>query len=690
MITNPVKVPRKNITSLDITGFAGGLYLNGEQNAKGNQIVDGHDIEMTADGYITQRSSLRKWLPDTVEDGYQIYPVIWEGQLFYYTADDGKVKYCQKGDAGWTDCVGDNTITTQNGGKPIFLRVMDKLLVLNGGNGDRLCYVDIATQAVVKYTAVADPSGAPSASPTGVTNSGAYVVYYGYTYSSATGETKLSPILSYTVSKPRDQWKEDGTEYLTITRPGGNPAGATKWNLYVALASTGGTIQETDMLLLVGGLDLATSSVIDNNTLAIDVGRGNPPAENSTEGPMVQYGIETNGRPVLFGDVNDLYNVWIGGDGEYAADFSSSNGGYRATPSKGTNYYPASVFGFRNGQGIPSLTILFTNTEGLSKQATLEQQTINYGNQSFVVWGVTEQNYGAAGVASPLGVVNYLGQASFPSTDGFTSMDTAPQLQNVIATKRIDKDIRPYTQRFKTSALPEIVGTGWDGKVFWIVPANGFDTPNEILIRDLNNNGAWNPPLKVPASWIGTISPPDSPAFVYIRQGKSTFQFSESLGTVDYRGGDATTFDTYAKGALVGFNDGRTAYQAVVQAMFYIVDLIGSMTIGVNYRNQNGKMKTRQKTINGPAYTPSTSGGWSDVHYTYGVSPMIAGGWSAVAPIEESGSLTNGLTKRWPLNINDLASEVQWWVQTPNGYSNFLLRVVSYEGENLGVRPDLR
>lgn len=688
-VRNPAKIPKKNIGSVDITGFSGGLFLNGEQNAKGNQIVEGHDVEMTVDGFLTPRKSLTPWLPDTVEDGYQIYPAIWEGEVLNFTADDGKIKYCIDGDDDWTDCGGDNTITTQNGGKPIFLRVLDVLLVLNGGNGDKLCYVKLSDKTVVKYAAVTDPITAPTAAATGITNSGAYKIYYGYTFSSATGETKLSNILTYTINKPRDNWKTDGTEYLTVSRPAGNPTNATKWNLYIALASTGGTIQSTDMLLLAGGLDLATTDVVDNGTLAIDIGRGNPPAVNSTDGPKVKYGIETNGRPVLFGDVDDPHNIWIGGDGDYALDFSSSNGGFRSQPSKGTNYYPASVIGFRNGQGIPSLTILFSNTQGISKQATLEQQTINYGNQSFVVWGVTEQNYGAAGVASSLGVVNYKGQLSFPSVDGFTSMDTQPQLQNVIATKEIDKDIMPYSERIKVEALDEIVGTGWSNRVLWIVPSYGFDRPNHILIRDLNNNGAWNPPLEIEADWIGTVSPPNSPAFVYIRQGKKTFKLFESFGTVDYKGGGAETFSTYAKGALIGINDARNAFQAVVQAMFYIVGLIGNIRIGVNYRDQDGEMQTEFVDIEGPAYILSSSGGWSDPQYTYG-SFATPPGWTAVAQIDDSASSLVREDIREPVPINNLASEVQWWIQTEAGYNDYLLRVVSYEGENLGVKPDLR
>lgn len=688
-VKDPVKVPRKNIGSVDVTGFAGGLYLQGEHNAKGNQIVESLDVELTSDGYITERRSLQKWLPNTVGNAYEIFPAIWEGQIYNYVADDGKIKWCQEGDTAWTDCIGDNTILMPAATTKIrFLRVLDVLLILGGDGGNKLAYVDLATKAVVKYAYVADPLVSPSIAPTVLTNSGSYKIYYGYTFTSAVGETKISPINTYTINKPRDQWKEDGTEYLTVSRPAGNPTGAKYWNLYIALAANGGTIQESDMLMLVGGIDMNTTSVVDNGTLAIDIGRGNPPAENSTDGARVRQGIETNGRPVLFDDIDDEHNVWMGGDGEYALDFSSSNGGYRSQPSKGTNYYPASVIGFRNGQGVPSLTILFTNTQGLSKQATLEQQTINYGNQSFVVWAVTEQNYGAAGVASGYGVVNYKGQLSFPSTDGFMSMDTQPQLQNVLATKGIDKDIRAYTERIKVSALKEIVGTAWNDRVMWIVPAYGFDTPTEILIRDLNNNGAWLT-LDIPAGWIGTVSPPNSPAFVYITQGNQILKLFESFGTVDYKGGIAETFATYARGSFVGINDARNAYQAVVQAMFYLMDMIGDIEIGVNYIDHNGKLKTKSKIYHAPAYILSSSGGWSDPQYVYGHMDTPAG-WDAIAQIDEAAATLERETKRVPLSINDLASELQWWVRTASGYNSFTLRSVSYEGENLGVKPDLR
>lgn len=689
-VTDPVKVPKRKITSIDINGWSGGLFLNGPSLAEGNQFVSSQDVELSPEGRIQPRKSLQRWLPNTVESVYEIFPARIGAELYFFVADENKLKYCQEGDSSWTDCGGTNSITTNNGGKTTFLRALDSILVLNGSNGDKLCYIDLAAPPfeVVKYDFVASPTTALTATATGITASGDFRIYYGYTFSSATGETEISPILTQAISKPRDNWDPEGTEYITLTRPASVPAGATKWNLYIALASTGGSIQPTDMLMLAGGLDLNQEKFTDNGTLAIDIGRGNPPAVNATDGPRVDHGIETNGRPVLFGDVDQPDNIWIGGDGEFARDFSSANGGFRSQPSKGTNYYPASVIGFRNGQGIPSLTILFSNTQGLSKQATLEQQTINYGNQSFVVWGVTEQNYGAAGVASPYGVINYKGQLSFPSTDGMMSMDTQPQLQNVLATKDIDKRIRRYVQRINTSALNEIVGTAWNNRFMWIVPAYGQTTPTEILVRDLDNNGAWFT-LRIKAQWIGTVSPPDSPAFTYICQGNRILKLFEAFGTVDYKDGTAETFPTSITGAMIGVNEPLNAYQAVVQAMFDVRRIIGTVTVGVTYRDTNGKLKTKEKTFEGPAYVRSSSGGWSDPQYLYNGAPTPAT-WKHSTKIDEASSSLNRVDKRIPLPINDLTNEMQWFLRTPNGFNDYLLRTVSFEGENLGIDPDLR
>lgn len=692
-VDKPVKVPEKKISSIDIPRFDAGLFLGGDQNGPVNSFVAGQDVELDKKGYLVPRRLLRPFLPDTVETTYQKFPVLWEGVIYYFTADDNKIRFCQRGDADWTDCGGTNTITTDNGGMPVFIRVLNNVMLLNGTNGDKLCYVDLTTLGfdVVKYALVTDPPSALTAALSGLTT-GPFSIYYAFTYTSSTGETLLSPIRTQTINVVRDQWQTLGTPgKITLTRPGSPPAGAQFWNLYMATAATGGVIQDTDMLQIAVKLNLADTTFTDDGSLSINLGSVAPIA-NNTDGPYVDHGIVEEGNPILYGDPFNPYNLYIGGGGPNAMDFSISNGGYLAQPEQGTNFYPNAVIGFRNGQGIPSLTVLYSNTEGLSKQAVLEQQTVNYGDQSFTVWGVTEQHYGAAGVAAPNSAINYNGKLMFLSTDGFLSAETQASIQNILSIKSISSPIDEYVRTIKNSAMPTVVGAGWNNKFMWLSPGGGFDTPQQILILDTNNkgvdgNGAWDV-LDIPAQWIGVVSPQDDAAFVYISQGNKTYQLLAGDTTYDVKGGLNVPFSTGATGALIGLGGTvHNEWQAVVQVMFYVLGLIGDITLGVNYRNQNGKIKTKTKTYHGPAYAPSAAGGWGDTGWAWGAPGPD---WSSEPVIDVSVGRVTPLDVRIPVQIDDIAVEGQWFYSTPAGYNNYKLKEISFEGIGLGVRPDLQ
>lgn len=702
MITNPQKVPQKEISSVDITSFEGGWYLNGDQNAPANAFVKSKDVELTLDNYIVPRRRLLPFLPDTVGTSYQKFPVLWQGQLYYFTADDGKVKYCTEQSGSWTDCADDpgadgptNVITTNNGGMTKFLRVLDKLLIINGKNGDKLALVDLAQAGfpVIKFDEVADPETAPTATLTGL-SAGSYNVYYATSFSGAIGQTKLSPILTESVSHVRDEWASLSTPgSIEITRGDAVPAGARYWNVYVAIAAPNGTIQPEDMLLLASGLDINTDKFVDNGTLPIQLGQP-APLDNSTEGPRVDQGIVADGNPILWADQDNPYNIWIGGGGVNALSFSTSDGGYRAEPEMGTNYYPTAVIGFRTGPGAPALTVLFSNTEGMAKQAVLQQQTITYGEHSFSVWGVTEQYYGAAGVAAPNSAINYNGKLLFFSTDGLMSMESQPATPNVLNIKPVSTPIDPYIRSIKISAMSGLVGTGWNNKYMWCVPSNGFDTPQQILVLDTNNkgiqgNGAFYT-LNIPAQWIGVISPPDATAFVYVSQGNKTYKLVNSSSTFDTQNGVSTPFSTSVTGPLIGVSGAaHNTWQANVQVMFYILELVGQVEIGVTYRNLNGRLKTKSKIIEGPSFTPSTSGGWGDPQWNYAHFPLITG-YGASPVIDDTNAAVQSRDVRKPVRIDDIMNEAQWWVRTPVGFNYFKLRAVSLEGINLGVRPDLQ
>jgi hypothetical protein len=695
-VGKPVPVPQKEITSIDVVSFAAGLNLNGAQNAPSNSFVDSKDVELSIDGYLQPRRVLTAFLPDTVQTSYQKYPVRWNGLMYYFTADNGKIKFCQEGATTWTDCGGgSNSFTTNAGGKCKFLRVLDNVLILNGGNGDKLAYVDLSTGGfpVVKYTAITDPTTALTNALTNLA-AGAFNIYYAYSYTGPVGETKLSNIATISINRVRDQWQSAASPgSIKLTRPAA-PAGSKFWNLYIAVAATGGTIQSSDMLQLATGLDLATTDFVDDGSLSINLGSIAPLA-NSTDGPKVGQGIVEDGNPILFSDPDHPQAIYIGGGGPYAMDFSIANGGYKAEPEKGTNFVPTAIIGFRNGQGVPSLTVLYSNTEGLSKQSVLEQQTVNYGDQSFTVWGVTEQHYGAAGVAATDSAINYNGKLLFLSTDGFMSMNTQPLRQNVISTDPISvQNIDKYVRRIKNSAMTAVVGAGWDNKFIWTVPNDGFDTPQQLLVTDDNNRigdlSAWYT-LNIPAQWIGVVSPVDSEAFIYVCDGVHSYKLVQGDGTFDTKNGVSVPFGTSATGPLIPVNGSKAhnTWQATVQAVFYVRGLVGDITVGVTYRDQNGKSKVKSKTYHGPTFTPSSAGGWGDTGWTYGRFPAVP--WRSMPAIDATAAAAvTAVDVRIKVPIDDIANEIQWFYSTPVGYGAYQMRAISYEGVNLGVRPDLQ
>lgn len=585
---------------------------------------------------------------------------------------------------------GSNWVSTTTGVITTFLRIQDKVLILNGV--DKLGYINLTNMTVVKFTAVTNPASQVTATATVLTLTGNPKIYYAMNWNSTVGQTAITAPQTFSVSKSRGTWKTDGTEFITIDRVNAAPSGAVSWNLWIALAKAGAAIAVSDMLLLQGGIDIASATFVDDGTLPIDISKGTAPDDNSTDGMVATYGVEDKGRPILYGDptVGKEQNLYIGGDGDNALDFSPTNGGYVVELNKGTNYYPQGVIGFRNGQGIPSMTVLFSNTQGLSKQTIIEQQTTTYGNQSFVIWTQVEQNYGAAGVSSPYAVINYLGKLIFPTTDGIVSMDTEASMQNVLSSKRISDRASVTVASIKNSALPLVVGTAWSNRVLMSVPSRGYDFNNQILVYDMTNDQkpTWYT-LDITAQWIGTVSPRQESAFVYVCQDTHIFRLEQAYVALDENSdGTTSAFPVEARGALIGTNQAHNGYVSVVQVMFYLVDFIGSIEIGVTYRNEVGKMKTKSRTLTKGAYAKSSGGGWSSPPYLFGNQSTYLR-WGEFPNITDA-ELSAKDTIREPLVLNVLTSEMQWFINTNLDNSSFILRSISYEGINIGVRGDLR
>lgn len=682
--------------------FNGGLDTRVPENAAPNTFSEGVNVSVTTQGLLTYRAGLTKWLPDTVDTVYQVYPAIYNyNQLYYFICDDGKIKYCQDGDTAWTTCGGTYTVTRNL--RYQFIHAENKLYMANGT--DLSMYVDLTTMNVVTFSSITNPTSAPTAATfgTGLTyatsSSGTtpYVVYYSITFNGVIGETVNSPILTGWVSVPRTDWTGSNTYGLTITRNNATPTGATSWNIYVSTGSSSGSVTNDDMVLMAQGLDINTTEFNDDGTLQPQLSHGTAPNDNSTQGFAAAYGTEIDGRVYLWGISGDEYALRIGGNPGNAFDFTPNNGGYRLVMNEGTNHFPTNLISFRNAQGVPSITMLYSNSRGTSKQAIIEQSTINYGNYSFVVWGATDQGRSVPAGSSPYGAFAYNNSLYFPTATAFMELKTRPTELTVLSVVNTSIPIANLWQTIRSDQLTNIVGCGIDDRMYLSCALNGFTYNNMILVYDVTdeNNPRWYP-WNITNQWIGLVSPPNNQVFMYVCQDNHIFKLEDKAVAEDEdSNGIPHPFVFGATGPLSGINQDHSAYLALVQAVLYLVNVVGNITVtvtfGVNSPGGQIKYSTRSKTIVGPSRVPSSAGNWTDYYYQFAPANNTLLRWGDTATFDTATTQQPSQNYRPLIPINQGVNESQWsFSSDPNNFCAATLRSVSYEGVDIGVKADVQ
>ena len=690
-VSKPVKVKQSTITSSDFLSFAGGLDERGDYNITPDSISYGRNVSINSSNNVTKRLSKKAWLPDSVGFNSEVSTVYYDGEIYYFIADDGVVKYCQENDTAWTTCGGTNAITTTAGLITTFLRTNDLLLCMNGT--DTLRYITLSDLTMTQFTFAADPTSTLTAAATGITGSGAFNVYYGITYNAnGGGETAVGPILTQAVSKSRSTWLAAGTEYLTIAFNDTPPAGATSRNLYAAIALQGTTPVASDLAMLQSNIPLGDASMIDNGSIPFDISFNTAPDENSTAGIKAALGTIVDKTPILYSDPDNPYMIYFGAITDDGVSFGSNNGAQRLPLLKGTNYYPTSVIGFRNNQNIPNLLALFSGTEGVSKQQIISRKTLTYGNQSITYWGADELNAGASAVYSKYGVVNYLSELQFPSSDGITSIKTEANLQNVLAPSIVSPAIQKTYRTIKNANFDKIVGASWNNLVVFAVPSRGFNYNNQVLVRDLNNKNKpkwyiWD----LVVDWIGSISPPSKDSFLYIRQGNTFFKLIESYTATDEES-DGTTvpYPVTVEGNLKAFNAGRNSYVAATQAVVYLAEFIGTVDIRISYINKKGKLKTKTKTFTNGAVIRNQLTGWGNPRLLYRSFNNRLINWSTPIPADDSALSSLKTVRRCRIKLpNPVVNEVKFRVSSNLDGTSFDVVKGNIEGVNIGVIGDI-
>jgi hypothetical protein len=688
MIDKPEKVRGAQITSPSpIVSFDMGLDERGDYNIQPNAFSYGRNVMVNSSGNVTQRLVKRKWLVDTEGFNSEIYPVYYDNELYHFIADDGEIRYMQENDSVWTACGGSNSITTTPGVITTFMRVGNWLLCMNGV--DELRYIDLSNFEMVQFTAVVDPVNTLTAARTGLT-SGGINIYYAMTYNSdGGGETGISNILTYAVNKSRATWKSDGTEFLTITFNDTPPSGASSRNLYIAVALQGSTPVVGDLFLVKANIPIGDTTVVDNGQDPITL--FGAPVSNTTAGVKVKNATMADNVPVLYGNPDEPYTLYFpniveGGGVSFGGDAQSLK------LLDGTNYYPTSVVGFRNNQNIPSLLTLFSGTEGVSKQQTVTQKTLSYGNNILTYWGADDLNTGASAVYASNGTVTYLNELLFPSSEGITSIKTEADLQNVLSPNIVSEAISKTYRSIKTANFDKIVSTGWNNLILFAMPTRGLNYNNQIAVYDLNNKQKpkwylWN----INADWVGTVSPPNRDSFVYVREGRYIYKLIEGfVAEDDDENGAAKPFAMELESALIPFNQQKNSFFAMNQCVFYIADFIGTINLTVSYYNQKGKLKSKTKTFTFGSPSRNYLGGWSNPRNLWRSWNTRVINWSTQIPTSSDSNVATKVKRRFRVRVpNPVINEYKVSISTNLSNTSFAFVGAAPEGVNVGVVGDI-
>lgn len=691
-VDKPVKVKGAAIvTPAQVISFAAGLDERGDYNITPDAMSYGRNAMINSANNATKRLSKRRWLPDSVGFNSEVSTVYYGGEIIHFIADDGKVKYCRPTDSAWTDCGGSNAITTTAGLITTFMRTNNWLLCGNGV--DEMRYIDLATLNMVQFTHVNDPIPAITAVASGITGVGPFNVYYAYTYNSdGGGETAISPILTQAVSKSRSTWLVDGTEYLTLTFNDTPPAGATSRNLYAAIALQGTTPVASDLAMLKSNIPTADASFVDNGSLPFNISFNPAPNTNSTDGIKASNFTMSGTIPVAYGDPDNPYDIYFGALTDTGVSFGANNGAQRLPLLKGTNYYPTSVIGFRNNQNIPNLLALFTGTEGVSKQQIISLKTLSYGNTTIQYWGADDLNAGASAVYSRYGVVSFLNQLIFPSSAGITSIKTDANLQNVLSPSIISDPVSKTYNTIKNADFNKIVGAPWNNLVAFAIPSRGYDYNNQMLIYDLTNRNKpkwylWD----LAIDWVGTVSPPNSDSFWYIRQGNKFFKLIDAYVAEDEESdGTSTPFPVVVETALVPISAARNAFFAFTQCVVYVANFVGTITVDVSYIDEKGRTKTKRKIFTNGSLTRNIFGGWGNPRLLWRSFNNRVINWSTPMPVSGETNSSQKSVKRLRIRMpNPVTNEFKVSVSSDLSNTSFDLVSAVPEGVNIGVIGDI-
>lgn len=549
-------------------------------------------------------------------------------------------------DSSWTVVTSPTTDDYDGTAKAHFNQLDRKVLILNSEN--ELSYYDIVDDEIIKFTALANPSAPTLDTNTGLDSNTDFNVYYAVTANSTVGETTGTK-LKVQVDSPRDLWDEE-TESIKIAWT--TVTGVVSWNVYCAVTADGD--ENPTWGLIASNISADTLEFTDtgvNGTGAINFFRPLP-TQNSTAGPKATRCEVINGRLWLTGDKNNPYYIWYGGDFGHELDFTPANGGGFAQVGSGSRELPVKVWNFRTGPGEPIIKALTRGLNGQGKRYSLSASTISYGGTSIVYWSAQE-DYGYSGTDSPDALIIYGNNAYYPSRDGFKTVGTKPQLQNLLSIDGITDTILPDLDFLNQDAMEDAVGVGFENRLYFALPV-GSDSNNQIWVIDLQRKGAWMKPWVISADWMAVVADNSGKSHLLVVDGSSVYKFDENIKTSD----NGEAFVTGGTSGFNRFSESGQEWARLIKVIITVLRPKGRINFQIDGFTNKGRVE-RLGTGELNESSESTSAGWSEA----GWDGFIAAGDTGWSNFYYTADISPSAQKEVTIKIN---KDVQYWAYSWN------------------------
>ena len=366
-----------------------------------------------------------------------------------------------------------NSITFTPGKNYFFAQIGSKLYISNGE--ERLTVYDGST--LTRYTALSDPTAAPSASRTGL-STGSYHNYYRIVATNRIGTTIPSPSVDITTDLHRERW--DTSKYITLSWTA--VSGAEGYQVYWGEFDG----QET----LIG--ETTTTSFIDyGETTSPHNQYIETPDDNTTGAPKFTSMEISGNRLWATGDTDNPYRVYATGTGQYFTDpaFSPFYGGVWIDLEPGGKNKPIAAVHYRTGKGDPIITVLCQSANGNGTIFQIDLTTISIGDEMAVV-PAAYKLVGAVGADGAKSVVKVLDNVFFANKKGIFALRNKQQMFNVLANDDMTAPIRNQYENIPSQYVSKITGYYNPPRIYFSIPFS--DNDYRIAIFDMERlNWTW-------------------------------------------------------------------------------------------------------------------------------------------------------------------------------------------------------